>query len=152
MNKAKVLFVCVLLPLLFSCCSRASAKQTEAVESALKSLGKLKAATEVGVNVQQYGQLLIEAKAAVNQAVELLPDGELKKTLNDSMQAYQDAHTFWTSHIAGGLSSYSGVGPSLMDKYKLESSSFTFGANVNEGLTVIWNAAELARQKALEKQ
>ncbi len=33
----------------------------------------------VGVNYQQYGSLVIDAKASVNEASAVLPDGELKK-------------------------------------------------------------------------
>lgn len=60
-----------------------------------------RAATQVGVNYQTYGQLLIEAKAKVNEAVKSLPDGELKTEMSRAMDSYADAATVWGRKIEG---------------------------------------------------
>jgi hypothetical protein len=67
------------------------------VTDAIKALGKVNAAVEVGVNFQEYGRLLIDAKAAVNEAQEVFPDEKIKENVNGAMKAYLDAqaiHTF----------------------------------------------------------
>ena len=74
---------------LFSCAKAPTKETTEAVAA----LQKLQAATQVGVNYQTYGQLLIEAKAKVNEAVKSLPDGELKTEMSEAMDSYADAAT-----------------------------------------------------------
>jgi hypothetical protein len=69
--------------------------QNVAANNALQSLKKVQAATEVGINYQQYSQLLVEAQAAVNEANSKLPDGELKKELEGTMDVYRDAKWAW---------------------------------------------------------
>ncbi len=80
---------------LFSCAKAPTKETTEAVAA----LQKLQAATQVGVNYQTYGQLLIEAKAKVNEAVKSLPDGELKTEMSGAMDSYADAATVWASRL-----------------------------------------------------
>ena len=77
------------IPLLLSCTKPPSKETTEAVAA----LQKFQAATQVGVNYQTYGQLLIEAKAKVNDAMKSLPDGELKTEISGAMDSYADADT-----------------------------------------------------------
>ena len=47
-------------------------KQKAAAADAIKALGRIDAAVEVGVTYQQYGQLVIDAKAVVNEAERIL--------------------------------------------------------------------------------
>src|SRR5262249_3403501 len=70
-------------------------KQKAAAADAIKALGRIEAAVQVGVNFQQYGQLVIDAKAAVNEAKRTLPAGKLLASLSMCMVAYQDANTVW---------------------------------------------------------
>lgn len=77
---------------LLAACNSASQAATK---DALKSLEKLKAATEVGVNKAQYGSFAIDAQAAVNQASAKLSDGELKKELAGAIECYVDAKSLW---------------------------------------------------------
>src|SRR3954470_23947495 len=72
-------------------CGGLSSKQRSAVDDAMKSLRKLAAATQVGVNYQQYGMLVIEAQAQVNDALAVLPEAELKTEMNAAMEGYADA-------------------------------------------------------------
>lgn len=152
MKKEKALIALILSLLIVSGCSHVSAKQKEAITAALDSLGKLKAATQVGVNYQQYGMLLIEAKAKVNTAVEILPDGDLKKNLDDSVQAYVDAHTYWGTKINPNYSVEDQIKTALVKKYQVPVESFGYLENQNQILSQVWNAADIHRQKAASVQ
>jgi hypothetical protein len=44
----------------------------------MRPLGRIEAAVQVGVTYQQYGQLIIDAKAVVNQAERTLRAGEMR--------------------------------------------------------------------------
>jgi hypothetical protein len=79
---------------LLAACNSAS---QSAAKDALNSLEKLKAATEVGVNKPQYGSLVIDAQAAVNQASAKLSDGEVKKELVGAIECYVDAKSLWVN-------------------------------------------------------
>jgi hypothetical protein len=96
-NKRVSLFfiVAVILPLVSACGGLSSQQQTSA-NDALKALKKVQAATQVGVNYPQYNQLVIEAQAAVNDASVKLPDGDLKKELQATIEAYADAGEGWS--------------------------------------------------------
>ena len=58
-----------------------AARRREA-DDAVSALRKLEAASQVKPSLMQYNQLVIEAKARVNEASAVLPDGELKQELN----------------------------------------------------------------------
>ena len=73
-------------------------KNAEA-KDALKALRKIEAATQVGVNYQQYRLLVIDAQAAVNEAGEKLPDGELKRHLFTVMLLYAKVGEAWGRRI-----------------------------------------------------
>ncbi|MFC1800025.1 peptidylprolyl isomerase [Candidatus Eisenbacteria bacterium] len=129
-------------------CSEYSSQQKAAVQQALEALGKLDAAAEVGVNYQQYGELLIEAKAKTDVAVASLPDSELKSTLNGSVEAYVDAYRVWKLRFDGyhGLSSLTVLGFELMDKYDLlklatEASLSAKVVDLDVAISAIWAVA-----------
>lgn len=90
---------CLLLTLLLIACGGLPSKQKTAAEEAIKSLRKIAAATEVGVNYEKYGNMLIETKAVVNEANEILPEGELKKEIVAAMDSYQKALDVWNQKI-----------------------------------------------------
>lgn len=77
------------------------------VQEALKALRKLNSATSVGISLMQYGQLLVDAKASLDEALATMPVGELRNELALSMQAYVDAKEVWnviiTKNAAGIL-------------------------------------------------
>lgn len=89
-QKAILLTAILIVMLLSSACSGTAT-------SALTALKKIQAATEVGVSYQQYSQLVVDAKAAVNDATSNLPDGELKAELQAAMEAYVDAGEGWAN-------------------------------------------------------
>jgi hypothetical protein len=85
---------------LLSCLSTSSAgsappQDPALVSEALKTLRKVQAATEVGMNMSDYSKLVVEAKAAVNDALSALSDTDLKKEIEVTMQAYADGLTVY---------------------------------------------------------
>lgn len=74
-------------------------KNYEEIESALKSLRKLAAATEVGVNFQEYGSRLIDVKAEVNEFLPKITDGYVKDEIKLAMESYADASTAWNNML-----------------------------------------------------
>jgi hypothetical protein len=74
-------------------------KQKAAVADAVKALAKIKAAVEVGVSLVQYSQLVIDAKAVVNEAERILPASEILANLSGAMVAYKDAATVWNRKL-----------------------------------------------------
>jgi hypothetical protein len=98
---------CLLLTLFLIACSGLSSKQKTAANEAVKSLRKIAAATEVGVNYQTYGNMLIETKAVVNDAKEVLPEGELKKEIVAAMDSYQIALEAWKMKITVSTGDFS---------------------------------------------
>src|SRR5262249_23254691 len=74
-------------------------KQKAAAADAIKALGRIDAAVEVGVTYQQYGQLVIDAKAVVNETAKVLPQGQMLTNISDCMDDYRDAGTVWNFKI-----------------------------------------------------
>jgi len=152
----------VLFTQLLVSCGGLSGKQKTAASEAVAALRKVHAATEVGVNYQQYGMLIVEAKDKVNNANAALPDGELKDRLNAAMDAYADAGQVWGIKINGpNLQPDKEPGATLMRKYGLKPQTID---RVSPPLVVIypddamqtmWGAAMghlLLAQKQLEEQ
>lgn len=113
---------------------------------ALASLRKLQAATQVGVNYQQYNGLLIDAKDKTNSADRVLPEGELKQALGRTMEAYADAGDAWSEKIKSqSLTSESERGRTLISKYSLKTTNY-YGvetADTDSAIQVIWFNADL---------
>jgi len=70
-------------------------KSEPTLVEALRTLRKIQAATQVGINFSEYGKLVVEAKAAVNDALPILKEPSLKQALQGAMEAYADALTAW---------------------------------------------------------
>lgn len=93
------LYSLLLMITVISACNGDNQKQKTSAIEAIKSLKKIEAATQVGMNKAKYSDLLIEAKTAVNQAKGVLPDNELKKELDSAMNCYVDAGIFWDGKV-----------------------------------------------------
>jgi hypothetical protein len=124
-------------------------QQKVIADEAINSLKKLNAATEVGVNYQNYGMLLIEAKVKVNEAQAQLPDGDLKSEIVLAMDCYKDAITAWDDKIklaAEQIPFRYGESRPLVVKYGLaaqaEPSSIGYRIQVEELIKVIWLSAK----------
>jgi hypothetical protein len=131
--------------------SRSSpAEDKAAVKEALTALGKIKASTQVGVNFQQYSELLIEAKAKANEATSKHADPYLIRELNASMEAYNDAAKVWSIKIRGEgrlfLYESSEPGKTLIPKYSIPAVSVANGESrvygIDSSLQIIWKEAE----------
>ena len=144
--------VSLAITLLLIACNKGglSSEQKTATNEALKALRKVEAATQVGVNFQQYGQLLIEAKGQVNAASAKLPDGKLKDKLNAAMDAYADAKDAWAYKVkypdGFGININSTPGDRLIPKYSLQNiaeEGFTnFTVDPDAAVRAIWNSAK----------
>jgi hypothetical protein len=64
---------------------------------ALKALRKLSSAIEVGISYIQYRELLINAKAAVNESLTELPNGAIRESIANAMDAFADAGDIWSA-------------------------------------------------------
>ncbi len=130
-------------------CTGVSSGQRDAANAALKALRKVASATEVGISYQQYGDLLIETKATVNEALLVLPEGDLKKSLGAAMDAYADAREAWRVKIDGKqLDASESPGKILIPKYSLATQRLSSGATVtgthadpDSAIQLIWQAA-----------
>ena len=140
-----------------------SSKQKTVASEALAALRKVHAATEVGVSYQQYGTLVIDAKAKVNDANAVLPDGEMKTRLNAAMDAYTDANQAWGAKVSSSsLKPDTEPGATLMRKYDLKPSSMSAGNRIfaewldpDKAMQAAWGAAGghlLIAQKLLDGQ
>jgi hypothetical protein len=89
----------LLLVVFVSACGLSSEQKKESKE-AIETLQKIAAGVETGrLNYMECSKMIIEAKAQVNQAVAVLPDGQLKTDLTSSMGAYEDATEMWSQLI-----------------------------------------------------
>lgn len=97
-----------------------SASQQTAANSALKSLRKIAAATDVGVSYSQYGSLLIEAKPEVDEALAVLPESQFRSDITTAMEAYLDSREAWGEMMAKDkLPLTYGIGKKLVEKYAM---------------------------------
>jgi hypothetical protein len=128
-----------------------------ATGEALRALRKVAGAVEVGVNYPQYGQLMIEANAAVDEALVIIPAGELRNEIAAAMDSYADAGRAWTLRIKP-RGDYQ-VRDLLTGKYRVsDREAFRVYSGeelyVTSALRLIWNQARqhLNRASALINQ
>jgi hypothetical protein len=74
---------------------RISYQEIFILRNALKPLWKLDASTQIGVEYPQYVSLLTDTKAQVSEALAMLPESNLKKEINATVDAYIDAKHAW---------------------------------------------------------
>ncbi|HEY0658049.1 MAG TPA: hypothetical protein VGD05_06230 [Pyrinomonadaceae bacterium] len=115
------------------------------IEEALKSLRKLAAATDVGVNFQDYGRRVIDVKAEVEEFLTNIPDGDSKTEIGLAMQAYADAGTAWNFAVQNRGYLFIDFEPAitLRPKYNLPTTrlgSLTLISN-EVALSTIWATA-----------
>jgi len=104
---------------------------------AVIALKKINAATKVGVNVQIYNQLTIDAKVKVDDALDVLPQGELKDAIANSMDAYADALDVFGVKLKGeDLFDNEDLGKIIIPKYSIPTSAMFRTTRTAEGK---WN-------------
>ncbi|RJP90939.1 MAG: hypothetical protein C4518_08575 [Desulfobacteraceae bacterium] len=150
-KKAFFLSLAVTIILLFVSCGLSSKQKTSAEES-MKSLRKLAAAVQVGVNYIQYSSFIIDAQALVNDSLTVLPEGELKKEINASMEAYVDARKVWSCKI----DPYNSYPETLISKYSLKKTGVDAMflqekdkiVSNDKAISIIWGIALIHLNKA----
>jgi hypothetical protein len=134
-----------------------SPQATLATRDAIKALRKVEASTQVGVSYVQYGSLLIDAQAQVNEALALLPNGSLKNEIKQAMEAYNDAYLAWQITKKQGFiisSPPSGMIDSgqLIQKYSLPPSPLSGATSIyvtrEDALNTIWKRSRALVERA----
>ena len=117
-----------------------------AARKAYAALRKLADAGQIGLPYAQYGSLLIEVKAVVEEALATLPEGALKNEITEALEAYKDASQAWgTMQNKGALLIAVEPGATLMKKYSIKPSVNAVGEadhlQLDTTLNAIWTAA-----------
>ena len=131
-------------------CTKENPKEdATSAKSAVKALRKLEAATQVGVDYKQYGLLLIDAQAEVNEALTALPE-----EIRAAMDSFVDANKAWTEKLNNRrLSLEQEPGKTLIKKYNFRTGTSPNGLVVfDDEKTVepIWAVAITHVQKVAD--
>jgi hypothetical protein len=149
---------------------------SETVKAALRELRKMSGATNVGISFKDYSTRIIDLKAAVEEALLELHDGELKNKINTALDAFVDASTFWNESLKpdqiaemgdvydqqiANLKLQYGVLPLarypalrlFQEKYQIPIEKDDKGeeqVNRKKGLSIIWSVATDATERATQ--
>jgi hypothetical protein len=113
---------------------------------AYQALRKLADAVQLGLPYPQFGNLLIEIKPTVEDALAALPETALKAELKEALAAYVDGGQAWAAMQAlGVLPIKTELGAALMKKYEIKPSVNALGEadhlRLDVTLSAIWAAA-----------
>ena len=141
MFRILVFFLAIMnVSVLIGCSGGLSTSQKNEVNEALQALGKISAATEIGVNYRQYDPLVLEANAQVNDVIEIVPGGQLRDELVSAMTSYVDARAAWRYQLASQYHEYleedEDPGNRLFPKYSLPKN-----VTSHEAVQIIWQYA-----------
>lgn len=90
--RLRCLVLLLALPVLAGC----NRPGHQLASTAIESLKQVRAATQIGMTYEQYSTRVIDAKAKVNAASEILADDDpLKEDLKATMNCYADGVTIW---------------------------------------------------------
>jgi hypothetical protein len=166
----KTLFLIITLSIFLSGCMNSQPTVPEEAKTALKSLQKVQAATQMGISLISYEQLLIEAKTYVNIAENKLPPVLSNKVIKDGydfspeyrlesinyqmqkvMDAYQAARTVWRHKISDKNLSDTPEGNAVLTNY-----AFIIAPNTDKDTAIqkLWDRADIHLdnlQKGIEK-
>lgn len=117
-----------------------------AARKAYTALRKLADAAQIGLPYPQYGNLLIETKAVVGEAMAVLPEGTLKTYIAQALEAYTDAGQAWsTMQTKGALLIAAEPAATLLNKYSIRPDVNQLGQadhlRLDTTLSTIWAAA-----------
>lgn len=144
-----------------------------APREAIKALRRLDSATKAGVTRTEYGSRLIDAKAAIDDLLPRIADGELKSEIEAAMHEYVSAGDIWqlvyninVDEIRdgrGAAGTIIGVPKWLVEKYNLTaddpggSEQTSFGTVhhpprylTNSILSTVWRTAKNHLDKAAQ--
>lgn len=113
---------------------------------AYQALRKLADAAQIGLPYLQYGNLLVETKPVVEEALRTLPETALKADLAEALAAYTEAGQAWSAmQVTGVLPIAAEPGATLMKKYEIKPSVNAVGQadhiRLDVTLSTIWTLA-----------
>lgn len=126
----------------------------------LKALRKLAGATEIGISMRDYGQLVLEQSYIIDEAMRGAPSNEFKSSITKSRQAFVDARTIWGSMFESQyVSIFLGLNKSILSQYPIDEgymktlstvSTYAKTEDMNKSiiLSPIWATAKEALSKA----
>lgn len=91
----KNLLLAITTTIILVACGGLSSNQKQEVSEALKALGKVSSAIEIGVNYEDYSKLVLEAKSQVNEATAILKQGQIRSELELAIDSFVDARDTW---------------------------------------------------------
>lgn len=114
--------------------------------NAIKALRQLSAATDVGVNFQDYGRRVIDVKAEVEDFLPNIDDEYVKNEIKLAMNAYADASSAWNFSVQNRGYLFIDFEPAitLRPKYNIPTTQLgrlTLISN-ETALSTIWSAAK----------
>ena len=126
--------------------------KTDYAAEALKSLRKLTAATDVGVNFQDYSRRVIDVKAEVEDLLPKIADYYVRNEIKSAMDAYADASSAWNFAVQNRGYLYIDFEPAitLRPKYNIPTEklgSLTLISN-QTALSKIWATAKIHMDNA----
>ena len=118
-----------------------------AARKAYAALSKLAEAAKIKLPYGQYGNLLIELRPMVDEAMVELPEGALKTEITRALENYTDAAQAWgAAQVNGRVPTANEPGTSLMRKYEIKPSVNRLGQadhlEIDTTLKTIWAVAE----------
>lgn len=140
--------------------AKAAATQTLSTQTslALKALRKINSATEIGVSMRDYGQLLIEQISTIDEALRGMPNSELKDAITKSREAYVDAKTLWSNMYSSEyVSIFVQYSKATYSKYEIDPQyldalkSATFAKSVDMDMSKILNPVWAAARASLTR-
>jgi hypothetical protein len=123
-----------------------SDQNLSAARKAYNALRKLDDAAQIKLPCSQYGYLLIETKAVLEEALTEISDGSQKAYVERSLEAYTDAgKACGAMDERGVIPINTEPGSTLRDKYRIKTAVNAFGLGVHlrieEALKSIWAEA-----------
>jgi hypothetical protein len=129
-------------------------KSKEAAQRAVTALRKLNSATGVGVSFVEYGRILIDAKALVDEELPKIEEGQLKTEIHSATIEYAYAAHVWNYFIRnprGAIPSKSDLGRQLIGGYGVPIKISVFTSIPRDwALTAIWRKAGGHFNRAVE--
>lgn len=136
--------IIVSFSLLLTACNKLGPKHPQSVQIAAQELRRIQALLEVGIDFEKYDFQVREANVAVSEASAELPNGELRKELNATIEAYRDAHSVWAyqNDNSARLMQDSPLGNAMIAKYSLQTYEMYPSSNTAESNVVLMPSAE----------
>jgi hypothetical protein len=127
-----------------------SGAQVQTARDSIRTLHKITSAIDIGVTYQQYGQLLIDGAAEIDDAKKRIPDVELGKQISGSFDCLVDARRAWAKSIEGksdfdrqSVYMSDEVGKALRSKYCNALAWRGQAVSVDEARQFLWAVARL---------